>query len=249
MPLHTTDAIIIGSHDLGEADRIIVFYTKASGKVRAVVEGVRRIRSKFGGSAQLFTQGRLVYFERPTKTLHKVNEFAVLRAHQRLREDLDRIALASTAVEAVALGVEEAESAPDLYDLLADALDQLETAGRPAVVLQGFLLQLLCILGYRPEFSVCVRCRGQLLTRTDAHVSPIHGGLVCGSCRKEAADAFLVSPEALGFLRGASGTALRLMDRIALPPSTAQEVTGALHAFLRQVLGRPLRSADFLGRL
>ncbi len=143
MPLHTTDAIIIGNHDLGEADRIIVFYTKASGKVRAVAEGVRRIRSKFGGSAQLFTEGRLVYFERPTKTLHKVNEFAVLRAHQLLREDLDRIALASTAVEAVALGVEEAESAPDLYDLLANALDQLETAGRPALVLQGFLLHLL----------------------------------------------------------------------------------------------------------
>jgi hypothetical protein len=39
------------------------------------------------------------------------------------------------------------------------------------------------------------------------------------------------------------------MDRIALPPTTLREVTEALQAFLRQVLGRPLRSADFLGRL
>jgi hypothetical protein len=39
------------------------------------------------------------------------------------------------------------------------------------------------------------------------------------------------------------------MDRIALAPPTVREVSLTLHAFLRQVLGRPLRSADFLGRL
>jgi len=249
MPLHTTEAIIIGGHDLAEADRIIVFYTMTSGKVRAVAEGVRRIRSRFGGNVQLFTQGRLVYFERPNKTLHKVNEFAAVRPHRRLREDLDRIALASTAVEAVALGVEDNEPSPGLFELLAEALDQLETAGRPAVVLEGFLLQCLRLLGYRPEFLECVRCRGQLAVRDTPHLSPTHGGLICASCRGGTADAFPVTPEALGFLRGAGGTPLRLMDRIALQPATLQEVTEALHAFLCQVLGRPLRSADFLGRL
>jgi len=249
MPLHTTEAIIIGSHDLAEADRIVVFFTRTAGKVRAVAEGVRRIRSRFGGSVQHFSQGRLVYFERPNKTLHKVNEFAALRPHRLLREDLDRIALASTAVEAVSLGVEENEPSPGLYEALAETLDALETAGRPSVVLQGFLLRLLGVLGYRPEFSECVRCRSRLPPRTEAHLSPAHGGLVCRSCRSGAADAFVVSPEALGFLRGAGGTALRLMDRIALSPNTLGEVADTLHAFLCQVLGRPLRSMGFLGRL
>jgi DNA repair protein RecO (recombination protein O) len=249
MPLHTTNAIIIGSHDLAEADRILVFYTESAGKVRAVAEGARRLRSKFGGNVQLFSQGRLVYFERPNKTLHKVNEFVAIRPHQLLREDLDRIALASTVVEAVGVGVEEGEPAPDLFHLLGEALDQMETAARPALVLPGFLLQLLRILGYRPEFSTCVRCRGSLVPQTEAHLSPIHGGLLCTACRSGAVDAFAVSRDALGFLRGAGGTPLRLMDRIALPPATVCEVMGALHAFVRQALGRPLRSADFLGRL
>ena len=100
MPLHSTDAIVIGSHNLAEADRIVVFYTQTGGKVRAVAEGARRIRTRFGGSLQLFTEGRLVYFERPNRTLHKINEFAVTRSHRVLREDLDRLVLASTAVEA-----------------------------------------------------------------------------------------------------------------------------------------------------
>jgi DNA repair protein RecO (recombination protein O) len=249
MPLHTTEAIIIGGHDLAEADRIVVFYTKTSGKVRAVAEGARRIRSRFGGHVQLFSQGRLVYFERPNKTLHKVNEFSGVRPHHLLREDLDRIALASMAVEAVALGVEDSDPFPDLYQLLAEALDHLEAAERPAVVLQGFLLHLLRLLGYRPEFSECVRCRAPLLARAQAYLSPASGGVVCSSCRPGAPDAFETSGESLGFLRGAGGSALRLMDRIALAPTTLREVTEALQAFLRQVLGRPLRSADFLGRL
>ena len=109
MPLRTTDAIVIGGHDLAEADRIVVFYTDVAGKVRVVAEGARRIRSRFGGSLRLFARGRLVYFERPNRSLHKVNEFAVLRSHQPLCEDLDRLALGSAAVEAVALGVEEGE--------------------------------------------------------------------------------------------------------------------------------------------
>ena len=79
MPLHSTDAIVIGGHDLSEADRIVVFYTQAGGKVRAVADGARRLRSRFGGSLQLFSHGRLVYFERPNRTLHKVNEFGVVR--------------------------------------------------------------------------------------------------------------------------------------------------------------------------
>jgi len=249
MPLQTTDAIVIGGHDLAEADRIVVFYTLTSGKVRAVADGVRRIRSRFGGNIQLFSHGRLVYFERPNRTLHKVNEFLAVRPHQGLREDLDRIALASTAVEAVALGVEENEPSPGLFELLAEALDHLETANRPVLVLEGFLLQLLRLLGYRPEFQECVRCRNQLPARDAAHLSPTHGGAICASCRAGAPDAFPVTPEALGFLRGAGGTPLRLMDRIALPSTTVREIMDAIHAFLCQVLGRPLRSADFLGRL
>jgi DNA repair protein RecO (recombination protein O) len=178
-----------------------------------------------------------------------VNEFSVVRPHRILREDLDRIALASTAVEAVSLGAEEGEPSPDLYHLLTESLDLLEGAARPAVVLQGFLLHALRLLGYLPEFSECVRCRRPAAPKAEAFLSPEHGGLVCANCRPGTPDASSISPEALGFLRGASGTALRLMDRIPLASPIVQEVSEALQASLRHILGRPLRSAGFLDRL
>ena len=249
MPLHSTEAIVIGGHDLAEADRIVVFYTQTSGKVRAVAEGARRIRTRFGGSLQLFTRGHLVYFERPNKTLHKVNEFGVTRSHHPLREDLDRMVLSSTAVEAVALGVEEEEAFSDLYRLLADGLERLEEAPRPGVVLQGFLLHLLRLLGYLPELHVCVRCRKGVSPHQDASLSPAAGGIVCNTCRQSVPDCIPASPAVLGFLRGASVSALRVMDRITILPQPLQEVSDILQAFLRHVLGRPLRSSDFLASL
>jgi DNA repair protein RecO (recombination protein O) len=249
MPLRTTDAVVIGGYDLAEADRIIVFYTHAAGKVRAVAEGARRIRSRFGGALQLFTQGRLVYFERANRTLHKVNEFAVADSHQALREDLDRIALGSTLVEAVALGVADEQPSPALYRLLAEGLRLVEEAERPTLVLHGFTLHLLRLLGYLPELGACVACRAHLPPRPPIALSPARGGLLCPACRSRAPDARGLSLEALGFLRGASGASLRLMGRVDLTPGVEREVGEALLGFLQYVLGRPLKSADFLGRL
>lgn len=249
MPLRSTDAVIIGGHDLAEADRIIVFYTAAAGKVRAVAEGARRIRSRFGGTLQLFSQGRLVYFERPNRTLHKVNEFAVVDSHQGLRENLDRIALGSTLVEAVAIGVADEEPSPPLYHLLVEGLGLVEKAGRPAVVLHGFTLHLLRLLGYLPELASCVACRAALPPRMPAALSPGRGGLLCPACRGRAADALALSSEALGFLRGAGGAPLRLMDRVDLTPGVEREVGEILRVFLQHMVGRPLKSADFLNRI
>ncbi len=249
MPLRATEAIVIGGHDLAEADRILVFYTKAAGKVRAVAEGARRIRSRFGGSLQLFAEGRLVYFERPTKTLHKVNEFAVTRSHQALLEDLDRIVLGSAMLEAVAHGVEENEASPDLYHLLAEALDLLEGAARPRVVLQGFTLHLLRLLGYHPELTECVRCRKPVASPAGVALSPSQGGVLCAGCRAEVSDGLLLSTEALGFLRGASGSSLRVLDRISLTPAGLEEAQEGLQACLQHVLGRRLRSTEVFRRL
>ncbi len=249
MPLHSTEAIVIGGHDLAEADRIVVFYTHTLGKVRAVAEGARRIRTRFGGSLQLFTQGRLVYFERPNRTLHKVNEFAVIRSHHPLREDLDRMVLASTAVEAVGAGVEEGEAHADLYHLLADGLDVLEAASQPILVMQGFTIHLLRLLGYLPELSECVRCRATVPASASVSLSPNQGGLLCSNCRLGIPDATEVSSAALGFLRGVRTSTLRVIDRISIPPQDLQEVRQILEVLLRQALGRSLRSADFLARL
>ena len=48
MSLYRDEAVVLRTHKLGEADRIVTLLTREHGQVRAVAKGVRRTKSKFG---------------------------------------------------------------------------------------------------------------------------------------------------------------------------------------------------------
>ena len=55
MPTYTDEAVVLRTHNLGEADRIVTLLTRRHGKVRAVARGVRRSTSKFGARLEPFS--------------------------------------------------------------------------------------------------------------------------------------------------------------------------------------------------
>ena len=69
MPLHTTDALILRTYQLGESDRIVVFLTRDRGKKRGVAKNARQSRRRFGGALEPMTVGRVEYRERERREL------------------------------------------------------------------------------------------------------------------------------------------------------------------------------------
>ena len=51
---YKTEAVVLRSLRLGEADRVLHLYTPSRGRVGAVAKGVRRTRSRFGGRLEPF---------------------------------------------------------------------------------------------------------------------------------------------------------------------------------------------------
>src|ERR1700753_3121194 len=49
------DGVVLRTHKLGEADRIITLLTRHHGRVRAVAKGVRRTKSRWGARLEPFT--------------------------------------------------------------------------------------------------------------------------------------------------------------------------------------------------
>jgi DNA repair protein RecO (recombination protein O) len=246
VPIQSSQAIVLQTHDFGEADRVIVFLTQAFGKVRVVAEGVRRIRSRQGVSLQLFATGHLVYFERSGKDLHRINEFATIRPHHKLREDFERISAASVAVELVAQGTSDQDADPDLYAVLDTGLGALETATRPLVALCCLWLHLLARLGHLPELDRCVHCQRERPADKAGVLSPGHGGLVCARCRAGMSDGLVVSAEILGFLGKAGETACEAWSDLPVTAEGHRAMVGILHRYSSHILGKPLRSAAFL---
>jgi DNA repair protein RecO (recombination protein O) len=244
--LRSTEAIVIGGHNLGEADRIVVFYTRRYGKVRAVAKGARRIRSRFGGSLELFTHGRLVYFEKPHTDLHSISEFGIVESFRSLRDSLEILTAASVVVELAGVAGVEGEGSEELFSLLLNALQTLNREGESATLLRAFEIRLLKILGYLPELYKCVRCRGDLPSDGTQNFSLADGGLLCLLCQREAIETMPLSLPALGFLRGVLQGRAGL-SRLSLEPKSAEALKTLLQTFLEMKLGRKIRSARFLG--
>ena len=73
MPVYTSDALILRTYKLGEADRIVVFLTRDRGKKRGVAKGARRPRSRYMGALEPMTRGEVAYFEREQRDLVRLN--------------------------------------------------------------------------------------------------------------------------------------------------------------------------------
>ncbi|MDO4718877.1 MAG: DNA repair protein RecO, partial [Propionibacteriaceae bacterium] len=52
--LYRDEAVVLRTHPLGEADRIVTLLTRGRGQVRAVAKGVRRTNSRFGARLEPF---------------------------------------------------------------------------------------------------------------------------------------------------------------------------------------------------
>ena len=146
--LYRDEAIVLRTHKLGEADRIVTLLTRSHGKVRAVGKGVRRTSSRFGSRLEPFMH---VDVQLSTgRNLDIVTQAETLGAYgRRVCEDYT-LYTAGTVMLETADRLVEAEREPSLqqYWLLVGAVRAL--AGRdhaPGLVLDSYLLRALAVAG------------------------------------------------------------------------------------------------------
>lgn len=237
MPLYRDEGIVVRTHRLGEADRIVVLLTRGRGKVRAVAKGVRKTSSRFGARLEPPTHLAVQCYE--GRELDTVTQVETLDHFRALRDDLDLLTAAVTMLEVVDQVAPDREPDPGLFTLLLGALRTL--AARPApLVVPGFLLKLLAAQGVRPVTDACVECGAtDDLVSFDAEA----GGVHCRRHRRGAA----VSGEALEVVRAILGG--RLGEALARPPSEATAEVDRLATRAVEVhLERRLRSVSVLDR-
>ena len=78
MPLLESDAIILKTYPLGEADRIVAFFSREHGKVRGVANGARKMKNRFGASLEPLTHARIQFFEKENRDLVRIQSAEIL---------------------------------------------------------------------------------------------------------------------------------------------------------------------------
>jgi DNA repair protein RecO (recombination protein O) len=175
-----TEAVVLRSLRLGEADRVLHLYTEDRGRVGAVAKGVRRIKSRFGGRLEPLSRVKLVLHEGRGE-LCTITAADTVHAHATLRERRASIERATDACDAVLRLFDAAEPNQPAYNLLCHELALLDADSTLATRAQAlaFRMKLLLAAGFVPELAGCASCgeREHL-----GAFSAAAGGVVCGSC-------------------------------------------------------------------
>jgi len=182
---YNTEAVVLRSIRLGEADRVLHLYTEAHGRVGAVAKGVRKTMSRFGARLEPLSHVELV-LHRGRSELQTVTAAQLVRSHHDAREDYYRFSVGMVGAEAMLRLFTEEEANERAFGALTRFLDLLDgtphAADRPTLDPLGlaFQLKLLWLAGYLPHVAACAECGAE--GRPLVGYSPRAGGAVCERC-------------------------------------------------------------------
>jgi DNA repair protein RecO (recombination protein O) len=240
MPLYRDEAVVLRTHKLGEADRIVTLLSRQHGQIRAVAKGVRRTASKFGSRLEPFMAVDIQLFE--GRSLDTVSQVETIGAYGReIMADYASYTAAHAMVEAAERLTAE-EGSTQQYLLLLGGLRSLSRAEHdPGLTLDSYLLRALSLSGWAPIFDNCVGCGAA--GPHGAFVMAI-GGVVCENCRPPgAANLDAESVELLGALLSGDWDFAEQAS-----PRARANASGIVAAYSQWHIERGLRSLNHVER-
>ena len=186
MGLVETQAIVLQTYKLADADKIVLCLTEKAGLVRGVARGARRLKSKFGASLEPFTLIQLTYFEKETRELVTIKGAEIIKSYFRASGSPEAFEGLVYILELVKEFAPPHHADEKLFKMLRACVDFL--AGAPARVnaVSAYTeLWTLRLNGFLPEFKSCGECGTPLgeSFRGQRYISH-EGVLWCQDCRK-----------------------------------------------------------------
>src|SRR6202789_291507 len=89
MPVHESEAIILQSYPLGEADRLVSFLSRSMGRVRGVASGARKTKNRFGSTLERLSHVNMRFYEKANKELVRINECELVESFLSAFSDYD----------------------------------------------------------------------------------------------------------------------------------------------------------------
>ncbi|WP_216378073.1 DNA repair protein RecO [Arcanobacterium phocae] len=180
MKTYRDDAIVLRTHDIGEADRVITMLSRNHGKIRAVAKGVRKTGSRFGARVEPFSHVDVQIYR--GKTLDTISQVDSIAQYGRtIGRNYDAYTAASALVE-LADYIND-DDVPDtrLFVLLFGALHAVASNMHPPeLVVYSFILRSMTIAGWGFSINECATCG---TTGPHSALNIAAGGAVCDNCR------------------------------------------------------------------
>ena len=237
------EAIILRHSEFGEADRLIILFTKSHGKLRAIAKGVRKIHSRKAGHLEPFTRVKLMLAR--GRNFWIITQAETVNAHLKIKENLLVTGYAAYCLELVDRFMSEEVENPVLYTLLSSTLEHIAETEHASKAVRFFEIHILDSVGYRPELFNCIHCR-KTIEAEDQFISIREGGILCPKCGIRAEHTYPISMQTLKYLRHFQRNTLNDTMKTPISESILKEMEKVMQEYHIYLLERKINTLSFI---
>lgn len=250
MSVLMSEAVVLRTWPVHEADLIVSLFTRDYGKLRGVAKSALKSRKRFGGALEPMTVARAWFVERPRQELARLDQLEIMRSPLSTPVDQARLAVLSFFTEVLEEALPEHDPQETVFRLVASILEHTtavcsETA-QPWMPLTYFSLWMTRLMGLLPDIGHCTVC-GEALRPGEVFFNAHADGLFCplhrnGTASSLSADSWQLAQR---MLRAPASA----FTEEQWPRRRAQDLRRFAVQVLERHLERKLRSAEALSRL
>jgi DNA repair protein RecO (recombination protein O) len=250
MPLIETEAIVLRTYRLAEADKIVSLFTRQMGRVRGVASGAQRPKSRYGGTLESLGYVRLWLYERENRDLARLNSVEIIESFFDLQKDYSSHLAGQYLVEVTERLLPEREASERTFRLLLAVLRILKRSREVERPLAYFNYWILRLGGFLPDLTHCSAC-GRAFGNEMVHYSAALPGLFGRECRHEIAapSGGTVSANSLNEIQGACAAALDKWMLTEYKASELSEVRQLLESMVEAQAERKLVTRSMLAEV
>jgi DNA repair protein RecO (recombination protein O) len=183
MPARETEAIILKTFPLGEADRLVSFLGRNSGRMRGVAGGARRIKNRYGSTLEVLSHVQIWYVEKETRDLVRIQQCDLLESFHKAQSDYGLSTGLAVVSEVSELVLPEHEAAESMFRLILLTVREVDRRGDWTLPLSYFAFWAVRLGGWLPRFDRCSVCDTPFGAQA-AYYAAWEDGLRCEKCKR-----------------------------------------------------------------
>jgi len=182
MALRESEAIVLRTYPLREADLLVTLFTRAEGKVHGVARSAKKSKRRFGGALEPLTYVRAFYEVRERQELARLDACEVLESPLASEVGYARAVALAHVAELLDELLPDHEVNDAVFRLTLSVLRVL--AGDEIwMPVTYFELWLTRLVGFLPELTECIVC-GRSLNSSRAYFHALADGLMCADDKR-----------------------------------------------------------------
>ena len=245
MPLKQSEAIVLRSYPMREADLLVTLFTRTEGKIKGVARSAKKSKRRFGGALEPLTYVRVYWEQRERHELTRIDSCDVLLSPLTETVDYHRAVALAYIAEMLDQLLPDHDPNDSIFRLTLAVLQHLR-AGAIWMGLTYFDLWIVRLTGLLPELQECIEC-GVTLNGSRAYFHPLADGLMCPTHKRLAS--LEMSPESRNLAAEMFRAPVDAFESQPFPRQRAADMRRFLTQRVERQLEKKLVSAAMLDKL